>query len=239
MKLNKTRQALAAGLLACTTLFMAVVFGLAQAAGATNIDVSQQNLCRDNSQWLMTFHAHNTHDAPLDIRLDTSQGPGSVHTLAPNQSYDTSFVGSSGSFTFTWSSTNGHLVGQTSGTFTRPEGCAPATTVPEPTTAAPVDSSIPEPTAPAVSVATTAVLPAPPMPSAPVASVVVDKPVAPQAQPRASTPRRLPASCFVQANCPVEHTSGGIQLVALLGGAAIGTVIVAVLFLVTRKRSTN
>jgi hypothetical protein len=140
-------------------------------AGATNIDVSEENLCRDNSQWLMTFSAVNTHDTPLHIRLDTTQGPGTIRTLAPKgqagSSYSTSFVGSTGGFTWTWSTTDGILVGTPSGTFTRPEGCdlVPTSTSPSTTSTVPPSTTVPPPvveSAPPITPAPPPSVPAPP-----------------------------------------------------------------------------
>lgn len=224
--MHKLIRPVSAGLLACTTVFMALVFGLAHLAGATNIDVTASSGCVGH-EWVMQFSARNTHNAPLDIRLDTTQGPGTVRILAPGAVYATKFTGSTGPFTWQWSSTNGHLIGTTSGTFTRPEGCTAPTTVPA--TTAP--TTVPDTTAVAttvpvasdVSVATTA----PPAPDVR-GSAPADVPPGP---PKAAVvvPVHLPASCFTRADCPAQQhdeTNWGVVIGLVAIGSTLGCVIV-------------
>lgn len=217
-------------ILASSAIAAAVVIGGAGAAYATNVDVHEDSGCTNN-EWVMHFSAHNSHNAPLHVRLDTTQGPGSVKTLAPNATYATQFTGSSGPFTWTWSSDDGHLVGVTSGTFTRPEGCQPATTVP-PATTIPPETTVPGPDTtvpPATTVPGQSAVTPPPdtavvKPGPPVVNAPPDGPVVQVRSP-------LPATCFTQDNCP-KPTDNSSQLwllllpVAIIGGVLIGLALV-------------
>lgn len=143
-------------------------------AGATNLDVSVGSKCVGTT-WVVTPSVHNVHTAPLHFVFDNSVKKWSG-VLAAGASDKTDLTVPGDKFSYTWSTTDGILVGKTSDTLSRPSGCqlptpttvistVPATvptTVPTttPTTAAPPPS-----TTPPVPNEATSLVPPPPTPS--------------------------------------------------------------------------
>ena len=133
-------------LIAGAVLMVALVLGLASAAGATHIDVSVTSSC-PGAVWTVVLHAHNVFTQPLTIRNDNSvEVYGAV--LQPGQAIDVPIVVEGPTFHYIWSTPNGILVGTVEDTLTRPADCVvptTTTTIPPETTTTTTTTTAPPP----------------------------------------------------------------------------------------------
>lgn len=218
--MRKLTRPIAAGLLACTTVFMGLVFGLAHLAGATNIDVEAHSFCNSQHRWEVDLGATNTHNAPLVIQNNNSTEPIGTTLAAAGHPGDAVlwqiFPGGS-TFAYTWSTSNGILIGKISDTLHRPEGC----TVPDTTTTTPattVPTTVPETTAvpttvPATVDSTVVDMTVPT--TAPREGAPVDVPLGPPKAAVTTVPHALPATGSSDA-VPFAATAGVLLVCGIL-----------------------
>lgn len=208
------RQRLAVG--AGCLVFAAVGGTELPSASATNAGTSAYSACVDG-HWIVTMAVTSQYDGVIHVVLEDPHSP-LTHTLEPFATFSVSEHPDAGSksWTWRWSSPDGHLTGDAvSGTLPRPADCD---VVPSTTTVAPTTTAPPAP-------ATTA-------PPAATSIAPVDSTVAPRAT--------VPATAAVAPSTTVRlflPTTGSSSSVVVVAG--VGALLVGALLLLARRRAAS
>lgn len=203
------RQRLAVG--AGCLVFAAVGGTELPSASATNAGTSVGSACVDG-HWIVTMAVTSQYDGVIHVVLEDPHSP-LTHTLEPFATFSVSEHPDAGSksWTWRWSSPDGHLTGDAvSGTLARPADCdvIPSTTLAPTTTAPPAPATTAPPAATSI--------------------VPVDSTVA--------TPATVPATAAVAPSTTVRlflPTTGSSSNVVVVAG--LGALLVGALLLLARR----
>jgi hypothetical protein len=197
----------------CSVIAIALLF-LVQLASATNVDVSQSAKCVSGRTFEVTVTAHNTYDKVLHVTVKNPASDIGL-TLQPGQSWSYTWHNLTDPWKVTFTTTDAHLIGETSHTWTAEDVCG----VPATTTTSPPVTTCQQANPPRTDCSTV------------VATTVVESPstTVPPTEATAPEPETAPPSVSAPATTPKAATATTLYLPAT--GFPTGPVVAAAIVL--------